>query len=781
MAKRNNHLFTLAVLFIAVLLAYRQRNKNPPYTPPSTTDNIYYPSPTTATTASTMTHLPHPHISEARQLPKQVFALLSRIPSPLPLIWALIIWIYHLILSISTPIRIVFDALSVIFAPSSYFSPQHITIWSQSQLESHSQLDEHSTRSTSLPPRPFYLVPLSEDDVSIRHVLEIFAPSFKPPEGSAKPTEESRIASKIVHILSQLPEPFDLVRFNQLIGEETWDDDSERYISDRQTLLTSLISPPSCGDEEGESERLDGHGPLVFLSQTAENPKLVVLSNAHEYLQPGSSLEQSISYVAADGRKSRTSLLISTSDPSIVNEAVWSALDYAACGGTTSSAWYQTLQHRLTTAGRSASRPSDIPNASETQLLILPTRGFGAVGQGWETTPMYATIDMQELERTMTLPLSQEVETTADPEDVQRSQICGRIMPRQHPVDPPQTLEPLLPDAGLPTTPENLHPTIDVSSYSSELQSLVAAILNVADGKPNIYVGYAAVRDVVGNRKRVKSLGWRNFSYIVEAAVSKGYIVHAGEHGKGGLLLLKASPFASQANKAEMLPVETLASRTGSPSTLTTSLHSSMVSEDTQSQASDVDPNAFPVPFRLLIVAILELSGGRPDVLIDYVELRSKVGNFRAVRAMGWRTFTQLIREAVAAGYVDHVVRQGLDRVKLRADPFAGPGWIPPTDPSTTPITRPWARPAVSIDHTQYPPNFQKLMAAVISLSRGVFDTPVSAKSVRTLVGKKEEIRKMGWVTFSSLVDAACEKGYIRTGGLEGDKRIMLLPFNPNA
>ncbi|CCA74034.1 hypothetical protein PIIN_07988 [Serendipita indica DSM 11827] len=117
MAKRNNHLFTLAVLFIAVLLAYRQRNKNPPYTPPSTTDNIYYPSPTTATTASTMTHLPHPHISEARQLPKQVFALLSRIPSPLPLIWALIIWIYHLILSISTPIRIVFDALSVIFAP----------------------------------------------------------------------------------------------------------------------------------------------------------------------------------------------------------------------------------------------------------------------------------------------------------------------------------------------------------------------------------------------------------------------------------------------------------------------------------------------------------------------------------------------------------------------------------------------------------------------------------------------------------------------------------------
>lgn len=660
-------------------------------------------------------------------------------------------------------------------------------------------INEPLNNTQVVPPLKF-----KEDDVSIRHVLEIFAPSFKPPEGSAKPTEESRIASKIVHILSQLPEPFDLVRFNQLIGEETWDDDSERYISLRQTLLTSLISPPSCGDEEGESEvHFDGvtivdlTDPILhwlgvnsvlmdmvlslFLSQTAENPKLVVLSNAHEYLQPGSSLEQSISYVAADGRKSRTSLLISTSDPSIVNEAVWSALDYAACGGTTSSAWYQTLQHRLTTAGRSASRPSDIPNASETQLLILPTRGFGAVGQGWETTPMYATIDMQELERTMTLPLSQEVETTADPEDVQRSQICGRIMPRQHPVDPPQTLEPLLPDAGLPTTPENLHPTIDVSSYSSELQSLVAAILNVADGKPNIYVGYAAVRDVVGNRKRVKSLGWRNFSYIVEAAVSKGYIVHAGEHGKGGLLLLKASPFASQANKAEMLPVETLASRTGSPSTLTTSLHSSMVSEDTQSQASDVDPNAFPVPFRLLIVAILELSGGRPDVLIDYVELRSKVGNFRAVRAMGWRTFTQLIREAVAAGYVDHVVRQGLDRVKLRADPFAGPGWIPPTDPSTTPITRPWARPAVSIDHTQYPPNFQKLMAAVISLSRGVFDTPVSAKSVRTLVGKKEEIRKMGWVTFSSLVDAACEKGYIRTGGLEGDKRIMLLPFNPNA
>ncbi|CCA74035.1 hypothetical protein PIIN_07989 [Serendipita indica DSM 11827] len=562
--------------------------------------------------------------------------------------------------------------------------------------------------------------------ITPKHVLEIFAPSFKPPEGSAKPTEESRIASKIVHILSQLPEPFDLVRFNQLIGEETWDDDSERYISDRQTLLTSLISPPSCGDEEGESEvHFDGvtivdlTDPILhwlgvnsvlmdmvlslFLSQTAENPKLVVLSNAHEYLQPGSSLEQSISYVAADGRKSRTSLLISTSDPSIVNEAVWSALDYAACGGTTSSAWYQTLQHRLTTAGRHAG--------------------------------------------------------TGEDDDI--TTVTG--------------------DAGLPTTPENLHPTIDVSSYSSELQSLVAAILNVADGKPNIYVGYAAVRDVVGNRKRVKSLGWRNFSYIVEAAVSKGYIVHAGEHGKGGLLLLKASPFASQANKAEMLPVETLASRTGSPSTLTTSLHSSMVSEDTQSQASDVDPNAFPVPFRLLIVAILELSGGRPDVLIDYVELRSKVGNFRAVRAMGWRTFTQLIREAVAAGYVDHVVRQGLDRVKLRADPFAGPGWIPPTDPSTTPITRPWARPAVSIDHTQYPPNFQKLMAAVISLSRGVFDTPVSAKSVRTLVGKKEEIRKMGWVTFSSLVDAACEKGYIRTGGLEGDKRIMLLPFNPNA
>ncbi|CAG7850010.1 SubName: Full=Uncharacterized protein {ECO:0000313/EMBL:CCA74036.1} [Serendipita indica DSM 11827] len=543
-----------------------------------------------------------------------------------------------------------------------------------------------------------------EEDISIKHVLQFFTPDPYITASLTNSREKNRVSSTITHILSQISEPFDLVRFNELIGEEKWDEEGETHVAIRQTLLTSLISALA-GTEFEEDGRgaikfsavtlIDLTDPILhalrvdtvlmdmvltaFLSQTAESPKLIALNNSHEYLGFGSSFERSIAHLSSDRHTKRMSLLLSTPDPSSITQEAWNALDYVACTGAASSAWSEMLRRHLSVQEKFASSNSlDIGSFGPGEVCIIPARGFNVPKDYGENSPWCTRIAAQELNRTTTLLSKRVVDTNTTADNVQGPKGAWKGLPWA------QIAQPFVPRRSDP--PENLLPP--------------------------------------------------------------------------------ASP-----------PFISAPARSPSPPLKHTSTSKVQVDNSTQAMPPSMNLDAFPVPFRPLVSGILILSSGKLDTLVDYLELRTQVGNNRVVKAMGWGSFTQLVREAAAAGYVDHLVRKGFDRVRLRKDPFAGPGWNGTTGLSNAQASR--SPPPVPIDPMWYPSNYQKLMTAVVSLSRGVVHTRINFEDVRSLIGKKAEIKKMGWATFTSWVDAAQDKGYIRTGGSES-KWIILLPFNRN-
>ena len=126
-----NRMITLGILFIAVLLAYRQRDTalqaakkvaettagsfDPPKSSPS---NPYYPS---------TSHAPTPGAPSQpkRELPQVIFRLFSKIPSPFPYIWSSIKYLFHLSVSlvyllsplVVQPLLGLWHILLVIFSP----------------------------------------------------------------------------------------------------------------------------------------------------------------------------------------------------------------------------------------------------------------------------------------------------------------------------------------------------------------------------------------------------------------------------------------------------------------------------------------------------------------------------------------------------------------------------------------------------------------------------------------------------------------------------------------
>ncbi|KAG8855947.1 hypothetical protein FRB91_001467 [Serendipita sp. 411] len=144
--QKPGYLFTMAVLFVAVLITYRQRKPameavkqaagaasdalfnnngdsqpNPYY--PGNSDhqtgqghNPFFPNANPQRTST---------LEPRRQLPREVFRLLSKIPSPFPYIWAFILWQVHAFRTVFgfvlplviEPIRIIYSILLVILDP----------------------------------------------------------------------------------------------------------------------------------------------------------------------------------------------------------------------------------------------------------------------------------------------------------------------------------------------------------------------------------------------------------------------------------------------------------------------------------------------------------------------------------------------------------------------------------------------------------------------------------------------------------------------------------------
>jgi hypothetical protein len=81
------------------------------------------------------------------------------------------------------------------------------------------------------------------------------------------------------------------------------------------------------------------------------------------------------------------------------------------------------------------------------------------------------------------------------------------------------------------------------------------------------------------------------------------------------------------------------------------------------------------------------------------------------------------------------------------------------------------------MDPQLYPSKFRPLVKAILQLSDNRANIQVGFEAVRKLIGKKGDIQalKLGWVTFTQMVNQAWKENYIKQGKNGEDKWIELL------
>lgn len=69
---------------------------------------------------------------------------------------------------------------------------------------------------------------------------------------------------------------------------------------------------------------------------------------------------------------------------------------------------------------------------------------------------------------------------------------------------------------------------------------------------------------------------------------------------------------------------------------------------DPQSSVPEVNPELYPLKFRQLVHAILQLSDNRANIRVGFEDVRNIIGKKGDVRALklGWVTFTQMVNQA---------------------------------------------------------------------------------------------------------------------------------------
>jgi hypothetical protein len=60
----------------------------------------------------------------------------------------------------------------------------------------------------------------------------------------------------------------------------------------------------------------------------------------------------------------------------------------------------------------------------------------------------------------------------------------------------------------------------------------------------------------------------------------------------------------------------------------------------------------YPESFRPLIVGVLRESGGYANVWVGFEAVRKHIGNNAAVNKLGWETYTQFVKRACDANYI---------------------------------------------------------------------------------------------------------------------------------
>jgi hypothetical protein len=88
----------------------------------------------------------------------------------------------------------------------------------------------------------------------------------------------------------------------------------------------------------------------------------------------------------------------------------------------------------------------------------------------------------------------------------------------------------------------------------------------------------------------------------------------------------------------------------------------------------------------------------------------------------------------------------------------------------------------LSVVAEDYPENFRPLISATLCESGGYANVWVGFEAVRKRIGNNAAIKRLGWMTYTQFVMAACNANYMQaTEANPHSKRIKLIVSNKNS
>ncbi|CCA74037.1 hypothetical protein PIIN_07991 [Serendipita indica DSM 11827] len=487
------------------------------------------------------------------------------------------------------------------------------------------------------------LLTFRESDIRIQHLLALLTASPDAPPSS-------RILNAIRHITGRLTFPFDLQRFNELVEDERWDEEGQNYAASRQTLLGLLVDEPGSDLTQKKRELLvDLTDPWLselaldsvlftmliskFIKSSPFRRKLIVLNNAHEYLRPQSILENTLQHVAAKGLSRDVSILVSTSQPQLLSEAICNSVDYAICSTSASGSWLRWFKEHIQENCTSHDLfPSNICLASKRKGMYTPEGIFrndlstlylplSTLRQSTPPPRLRLNVKVQQSKRptnTIAPPLDDFLSSPAfsEPPAVQSS-------PPYKGLSFELSLEaarwreiPRLP----PTSTANdenirsaVRPTAD--EYPPELRPLIVAIIKLTDGIPDLRVSLESVRAHAYGKNgetQTRPIGSSAFIRLLSSARSQGFTDQGGSGATKWISLKKLDrPLPGSTN----IPGQVKSNYSDLTSVMKNRL-----------RASD-----FPVEHRPLISAILRLTSGRANEVVRAADVVETLRRFESM------------------------------------------------------------------------------------------------------------------------------------------------------
>ncbi|KAG8834462.1 hypothetical protein FRC17_008684, partial [Serendipita sp. 399] len=211
--------------------------------------------------------------------------------------------------------------------------------------------------------------------------------------------------------------------------------------------------------------------------------------------------------------------------------------------------------------------------------------------------------------------------------------------------------------SSLGSTPPPPHSTAPPATddYPPEFKPFMRTVISMSNGSSNVRLDYLDVRKQLGNNNTIKSMGWPSFTQLVKSACERGYI-HCNTSGTDTFISLK--PLQEPTSRVGSLQTHARLSNL-SPSRTPLFGEKSDISkalekfrEVIENGRLDSLAEKYPLEYRTLMAAIINLSGGRPRITVKYEDVRSKLGTRAQINVLGWSSFSAWVKSASEKGFI---------------------------------------------------------------------------------------------------------------------------------